>query len=86
MRTLLDIDAGQALQEHWRRFDGLEGWRRQLQDGPTALETLAAVPVAQHAVMAHADEARRQHMQQLCGEANYVARAPEDPMLLSPGR
>ena len=58
MRTLLDIDAGQALHERWRRFDGLEGWRRQLQEGLTAPETLGAIPVAQHAVMANADEAR----------------------------
>ena len=64
MRALLDIDAGQALHERWGRFDGLEDWWRQVQDGPTAPETLGAVPVAQHAVMANADEARWQHMQQ----------------------
>ena len=64
MRTLLDIDAGQALQEHWRRFDGLDGRQRELQDGPTAPEPRGPVPIAEHPILAYPDEACREHMEQ----------------------
>jgi hypothetical protein len=74
MRALLDIDASQALHEGWGRFGGLAGRQHELQRGPATSEPLRAVPVAQHPAMANADEARWEHMPQLCGEAHYVAR------------
>jgi hypothetical protein len=74
MRALLDIDAGQALHERRGRLGRLRGRQRELQDGPTAPETRGPVPIAQHPVMANTNEACWEHMEQLCGEANYVAR------------
>jgi hypothetical protein len=74
-RTPRDVDAGpplhllrHALRLRWRR------WLHLPQCLPAEGQGVGFTAVRQHAVMSNPHEARRHHMEQLCGESNYVAR------------
>lgn len=60
------------------------GQQRHGQELPTAGEFGLAGAIGQEAVMPDTLKARRQHVQQLCGELNYVARRPQVSILPQP--
>jgi hypothetical protein len=77
--------SGRVVSEGDERL-GARGTRRhgRPEQLPAQGELALADTVGEEAVMPDALEATREHMKQLCGEANYVAREPEDAMLPSP--
>jgi len=52
-----------------------------LQQRAAARELGVAMPIGQKAEVPNAPEARRDHVQELCGGPNYVARPSASPIL-----
>ena len=73
VRALLDINAGQPLHQRGCRYWWRRGRHLHVQDGAAEPQPLGTIAIAQYPIMPHADETRGEHMEQLCGEANYVA-------------
>ena len=75
VRTLGKVDPCDRLQplHHtgWVAWGGMDGLA---QECPTAAQRPRFVPVGEEAVMPETHAAAGEHMQELCGEASYVAR------------
>ena len=82
VRTLGEVDTGDLLHplHHtwWVAWGGRGGLAQEF---PTAAQRPCFVPVGEEAVVPEPHEAAGEHMQELCGEVNYVARMTQMTVL-----
>ena len=80
--TLLHVGAREALHQGMGRLQGTRPGRWDVEHTTAGGQGLGTAPIAEQAVMAQALEAAGEHMEQLCGEVNYVARRTQMSDLL----
>ena len=76
LRTTLDVDARQATHHGRGGFMGQRAERGLGKQAAACRDAGCTTAIAQDAIVANADEPFGDHVEQLCGEANYVAREP----------
>ena len=76
LRTPLDVDTCQATHHGRGCFIGQREERGLRKQAAAYRDPGRPTAIAQYAIVANTDEPFGDHMEQLCGEANYVASEP----------